>query len=71
MSKSNACRYIFPCFRLHTDFLTPATDLFLDIVQQYRRYSNVFYAFNVSYCINIYDINFCIILGVCINNQNL
>ena len=32
MSKSNACRYMFPCFGLHTDFLTPATDLFLDIV---------------------------------------
>ena len=32
MSKSNTCRYIFPCSRSHTDFLTPATDLFLDIV---------------------------------------
>ena len=32
MSKSNACRYMFPWFRLHTDFLPPATDLFLDIV---------------------------------------
>ena len=32
MSKSNACRYIFPCSKSHTDFLTPATDLFLDIV---------------------------------------
>ena len=32
MSKSNACQYMFPCSRLHTDFLTPATDLFLDIV---------------------------------------
>ena len=32
MSKSNACRYMFPCSRSHTDFLTPATDLFLDIV---------------------------------------
>ena len=32
MSKSNTCRYIFPCYRSHTDFLTPATDLFLDIV---------------------------------------
>ena len=32
MSKSNACRYIFPCSRLHTNFLTPAMDLFLDIV---------------------------------------
>ena len=32
MSKSNACQYIFPCSRLHTDFLTPATDLFLDVV---------------------------------------
>ena len=28
MSKSNACRYIFPCSRSHTDFLMPATDLF-------------------------------------------
>ena len=28
MSKSNACRYMFPCSRLHTHFLTPATDLF-------------------------------------------
>ena len=24
--------YIFPCYRSHTDFLTPATDMFLDIV---------------------------------------
>ena len=32
MSKLNACQYIFPCSRSHTDFLTPATDLFLDIV---------------------------------------
>ena len=28
LSKSNACRYIFSCSRSHTDFLTPATDLF-------------------------------------------
>ena len=32
MRKSNTCRYIFPCYRSHTDFLTPATDLFLEIV---------------------------------------
>ena len=32
MSKSNAFRYIFPCSKSHTDFLTPVTDLFLDIV---------------------------------------
>ena len=32
MRKSNTCRYIFPCYRSHTDFLTPATDMFLDIV---------------------------------------
>ena len=32
MSKSNTCRYLFPCSRLHADFLTLATDLFLDIV---------------------------------------
>ena len=32
MSKSNTCRYLFPCSRSHTDFLTPAKDLFLDIV---------------------------------------
>ena len=32
MSKSNTCRYLFPCSRLHAHFLTPATDLFLDIV---------------------------------------
>ena len=32
LSISNACRYIFSCLRSHTDFLTPATDLFLDIV---------------------------------------
>ena len=31
MSKSNTCRYIFPCSRLHTDLFTSATDLFLDI----------------------------------------
>ena len=29
---ANTCRYIFPCYRSHTDFLTPATDMFLDIV---------------------------------------
>ena len=32
MSKSNACRYMFPCSRSHTYFLMPATALFLDIV---------------------------------------
>ena len=32
MSKSNTCRYLFPCSRSTTDFLIPATDLFLDIV---------------------------------------
>ena len=32
MCKSNTCRYLFPCSRRHNDFLTPATDLFLDIV---------------------------------------
>ena len=32
MRKSNACRYLFSCSRQHNDFLTPATDLFLDIV---------------------------------------
>ena len=32
MSKSNTCRYLFPCSRSLADFLTPATDLFLDIV---------------------------------------
>ena len=32
MSKSNTCRYIFPCYRSHTDFLNPSTDMFLDIV---------------------------------------
>ena len=30
--KSNACRYILPCYKLHTDFLIPAMDVFLDIV---------------------------------------
>ena len=32
MRKSNTCRYIFPCYRSHTDFLTPATDIFLDVI---------------------------------------
>ena len=32
MRKSNTCRYIFPYYRSHTDFLTPATDIFLDVV---------------------------------------
>ena len=32
MSKSTACRYMFPCSRSHPDFLMPATDLFLDTV---------------------------------------
>ena len=30
--KSSICRYILPCYRSHTDFLTPATDVLLDIV---------------------------------------
>ena len=32
--KSNTCRYryILPCYRSHTDFLIPATDIFLDVV---------------------------------------
>ena len=32
MHKSNTCRYLFPCSRRQTDFLTLATDLFLDVV---------------------------------------
>ena len=32
MRKSNTCKYIFLCYRSHTDFLSPATDIFLDIV---------------------------------------
>ena len=32
MHKSNTCRYLFPCSRQHSYFLTLATDLFLDIV---------------------------------------
>ena len=32
MRKSNTCRYILPCYRSRTDFLTPATDIFLDVV---------------------------------------
>ena len=32
MRKSNACRYIFPCYRSHTNYLVPATDIFLDVV---------------------------------------
>ena len=32
MRKSNTCRYLFPCSRRQNNFLTPATDLFLDIV---------------------------------------
>ena len=32
MHKSNTCRYLFPCSRPQNDFLTPATDVFLDIV---------------------------------------
>ena len=30
--KSNTCRYILPCYRSCTDFLIPATDIFLDVV---------------------------------------
>ena len=30
--KSNTCRYILPCYKSRTDFLIPATDIFLDIV---------------------------------------
>ena len=32
MRKSNTCRFLFPCSRRQTDFLTLATDLFLDVV---------------------------------------
>ena len=32
MHKSNTCRYLFPCSRCQNNFLTPATDLFLDVV---------------------------------------
>ena len=32
MTKSNTCRYILPCYRSRNDFLTPATDIFLDVV---------------------------------------
>ena len=32
MRKSNTCRYILPCYRSCTDFLIPATDIFLDVV---------------------------------------
>ena len=32
MRKSNACRYIFPCYRSQTDYLVPATDIFLDVI---------------------------------------
>ena len=30
--KSSVCRYIFPCCKSHGNFLTPATDIFLDVV---------------------------------------
>ena len=30
--QSNTCRYILPCYKTRTDFLIPATDIFLDIV---------------------------------------
>ena len=30
--KSSICRYIFPCRKPHGNFLTPATDIFLDVV---------------------------------------
>ena len=30
--KSNTCRYFLPCYRSCTDFLIPATDIFLDVV---------------------------------------
>ena len=32
MRKSNTCRYILPCYRSHANILTPATDIFLDVV---------------------------------------
>ena len=31
MRKSNTCRYLFPCSRRQNNFLTPATDLFLNV----------------------------------------
>ena len=31
--KSSVCRYIFPCHKPHGNFLTPTTDIFLDVVQ--------------------------------------
>ena len=30
--KSSICRYIFPCCKPYGNFLTPATDIFLDVV---------------------------------------
>ena len=30
--KSNTCGYILPCYKSLTNFLIPATDIFLDIV---------------------------------------
>ena len=30
--KSSVCRYILPCCKPHDNFLTPATDIFLDVV---------------------------------------
>ena len=30
--KSSACRYILPCYKLHTDFLIPLMDVFLDVI---------------------------------------
>ena len=30
--KSSICRYVFPCHKPYGNFLTPATDIFLDVV---------------------------------------
>ena len=30
--KSSICQYMLPCYKLHNDFLLPATGIFLDIV---------------------------------------
>ena len=30
--KSSICRYLFPCCKLYGNFLTPATDIFLDVI---------------------------------------
>ena len=51
MRKSNTCRYILPCYRSCTDFLIPATDIFLDVLHHYYETHSVSFTNTEDYLI--------------------